>query len=153
MALGASIYSSVFVGLMGVVIALTPIIAQHYGAARHEAIGRTYMQGLWLALWLTVIGVAAMSFPNAWLVMSAVDPTVTSSVDRYLHALMFALPAGLVFRSVYALNVAVSRPKVTMAINLVGLALKIPLTWALVYGQASACRRSARPAADTRPRS
>ncbi len=77
MALGASIYSSVFVGLMGVVIALTPIIGQHYGAARHEAIGRTYMQGLWLAVWLTVIGVTAMAFPNAWLVMSAVDATVT----------------------------------------------------------------------------
>ncbi len=64
MALGASIYASVFVGLMGVVIALTPILGQHYGGQRARgASARTYMQGLWLAVWLTAVGVTAMAFP------------------------------------------------------------------------------------------
>ena len=135
MALGSSIYFSIFIGLMGVVIALTPIIGQHFGAERHAEIGKTYMQGLWLALWLTIVGDIAMSFPDAWLVMSAVDEGVGSRVAAYLHALMFALPAALVFRTVYSLNVAVSRPKVTMAINLIGLALKIPLNYILIYGK------------------
>lgn len=135
MALGASIYASVFVGLMGVVIALTPILGQHFGAARHEEIGRTWMQGLWLALWLTIVGWAAMASPKPWLVMSAVDAGVHERVGQYLHALMFALPAALVFRTVYALNVSVSRPKVTMAINLVGLALKVPINYVLIYGK------------------
>lgn len=135
MALGSSIYASIFVGLMGVVLALTPIIAQHFGARRTEEIGRTYAQGLWLALWLTMVGAVALAFPKAWLVMSAVDAHVEELVAAYLRALMFALPAALVFRTVYALNVAVSRPKVTMAINLIGLALKIPLNYALIYGK------------------
>jgi MATE family multidrug resistance protein len=134
MALGASIYASVFVGLMGVVIALTPIIGQHFGGGRYAEIGATWMQGIWLALWLMLVGVVALGFPDLWLVMSAVDHGVTDKVAGYLHALMFALPAALVFRTVYALNVAVSRPKVTMTINLIGLALKVPLTWILVYG-------------------
>ncbi len=135
MALGSSIYASVFVGLMGVVLALTPIVGQHFGAERHDAIGRTYMQGLWLTVWLTVIGDIAMGFPDVWLVMSPVDHGVAARVGGYLDALMFALPAALVFRTVYALNVAVSRPKVTMAINLIGLAIKVPLNWVLVYGK------------------
>lgn len=135
MALGSSIYASVFVGLMGVVLALSPIIGQHFGGERHDAIGRTYMQGLWLALWLTLVGDVAMGFPDVWLVMSDVDRDVTSRVGDYLHALMYALPAALVFRTVYALNVAVSRPKVTMAINLIGLAIKVPLNYVLVYGK------------------
>ena len=135
MALGSSIYASVFIGLMGVVIALTPIIAQHFGADRLAEIGKTYMQGLWLALWLTIVGDIAMGFPDVWLVMSAVDDGVASRVAAYLHAQMFALPAGLVFRTVYSLNVAVSRPKVTMAINLIGLSLKIPLNYLLIYGK------------------
>lgn len=135
MALGSSVYASVFVGLMGVVLALTPIVAQHFGAGRSAAIGKTYMQGLWLTVWLTILGWAAMAFPNVWLVMSAVDGSVHQGVAAYLHALMFALPAGLVFRSVYALNVAVSRPKVTMAINLIGLTMKVPLNYVLIYGK------------------
>ncbi len=135
MALGASIYASVFIGLMGVVIALTPIIAQHFGGERHAEIGKSYMQGLWLALWMTIVGDIAMGFPDVWLVMSAVDEGVSSRVAAYLHALMFALPAALVFRTVYSLNVAVSRPKVTMAINLIGLGLKVPLNYILIYGK------------------
>ena len=135
MALGSSIYASVFVGLMGVVLALTPIVGQHYGAKRHDVIGRTYMQGLWLTGWLTLIGWAALAFPDPWLAMSAVDASVHERVAGYLDALMFALPAALVFRSVYALNVAVSRPKVTMAINLIGLCLKVPLNYVLIYGK------------------
>ena len=135
MALGSSIYASVFVGLMGVVLALTPIAGQHFGAGRHAAIGRTWMQSLWLTVWLTLIGDLAMGFPDVWLVMSPVDQGVAARVGGYLQALMFALPAALVFRTVYALNVAVSRPKVTMAISLVGLAIKVPLNWILVFGK------------------
>ncbi len=37
MALGASVYITVFIGLMGVVHALIPIIAQHFGAQRRAA--------------------------------------------------------------------------------------------------------------------
>ena len=135
MALGASIYASVFVGLMGVIIALSPIIGQHFGGTRNVEIGKTYTQGVWIALWLAFIGDLSMAFPGVWLVMSPVEPAVGELITRYLHALMFALPAALLFRTVYALNVAVSRPKVTMAINLVGLGLKIPLNYVLIYGK------------------
>ncbi|MEB2336192.1 MAG: MATE family efflux transporter, partial [Burkholderiales bacterium] len=37
--LGASIYVSVYIGLMGVLLALSPVVAQHYGAERFEQIG------------------------------------------------------------------------------------------------------------------
>jgi len=135
MALGSSIYASIFVGLMGVVIGLTPVIAQHFGGKRDVDVGRTYTQGAWLVAWLSLVGWLAMGFPDAWLVMSHVDDHVASLVGSYLHALMFALPAALMFRTVYALNVAVSRPKVTMAINLIGLAFKVPLNYVLIYGE------------------
>jgi MATE family multidrug resistance protein len=51
--LGLSVYSTVFVGLMGAVSALNPVIAQHFGADRHAAIGASYGQGLWMALLLS----------------------------------------------------------------------------------------------------
>lgn len=60
MALAASIYITVFVGLMGVVHALIPIIAQHYGGQRYLEVGRAWGQGVWLALGLSLAGAAAM---------------------------------------------------------------------------------------------
>src|SRR5690606_25370570 len=96
MALAASIYITIFVGLMGVVHALIPIIAQHFGGQRYIEVGRAGGQGVWLALGLSVIGAATMLFPDVWLAISGdVDPAVRSNVTWYLRALILALPASL----------------------------------------------------------
>ncbi|HEY0296096.1 MAG TPA: MATE family efflux transporter [Bordetella sp.] len=136
MSLSASIYITVFVGLMGVVHALIPILAQHYGAQRHHEVGRLWGQGVWLALGLSVLGGAIMQFPDAWLSMSGnVDPAVRERMASYLEALTLALPAMLVFRTIYALGSAVSRPRVAMLINLAAVLLKVLFNWLLIYGQ------------------
>ena len=67
MGLGVSIYITVFIGLMGVIHALIPIIAQQFGARRLTEVGRWWGQGVWLALLLTLIGTLALAFPNIWL--------------------------------------------------------------------------------------
>src|SRR5207237_10703358 len=51
-----------------------------------------------------------------------------------LPILGFALPASLMFRAIYALNTAISRPRVVMAIQVAGLALKVGLSTLLVFG-------------------
>ena len=52
--IGASIYFSVFVALMGVLLAVSPIVAQLLGAGRHAEIGEQVRQGMWLTLALAV---------------------------------------------------------------------------------------------------
>jgi len=49
LALGVSIYVSVFIGLSGVLQALLPTIGQLFGAKKLSAIGHEVKQGLWLA--------------------------------------------------------------------------------------------------------
>ena len=133
--LGSAIYVSSFIGLMGVLMALNPVIAHHYGAQHYEAIGQTWMQGVWLSCALSVLGVTALGFPDLWLMMSEVTPAVRQGVGSYLQAIAVALPAALLFRSMYAFNTAVSRPKLIMLINLLGLVCKAPLNYVLIYGK------------------
>ena len=125
MALSASIYITIFVGLMGVVHALIPILAQHFGAGSNAEVGRSWGQGVWLALGLSVVGAILMLFPDVWLSMSGdVAPDVRERIASYLRALVLAMPAALVFRTIYALGTAVSRPKLVMAINLAAIGVK-----------------------------
>ncbi len=134
MGLGLSVYSTVFVGLLGAVSALNPIIAQHYGADRYAAIGVAYVQGLWMALILSAVGFVVLAFPQLWLVWLHAPPEVEALVTQYLRVLSLGLPGSLLFRAIYSLNTAVSRPRVVMALQLVGLGLKILLSYALIYG-------------------
>jgi MATE family multidrug resistance protein len=134
MGVAAGVYGTVFMALMGVVIALNPIIAQHYGAGRHAAIGASVVQGLWVGLLVAVPGCLLLGFPELWLSSIAVPPDVGALVARYLRVLSFALPAALMFRALYALNVAVSRPKVVMVLQGTGLAVKVVLSAVLIFG-------------------
>lgn len=139
MSLAVSIYITVFVGLMGVVHALIPIIGQHFGAQRHTEVGHAWGQGVWMALGLSVVGVTCMLFPDVWLSLSSdIEPQVHYSITWYLRALAFALPAALVFRTIYALGTAVSRPKMVMGINLVSIVFKAFFNWVFIFGKLGA---------------
>lgn len=136
MALAVSIYVTVFIGLTGVLHALIPIAAQHFGGRRLPEIGHAWGQAVWLSLGLSVAGGLAMMFPDTWLAMSGdVDPAVRAQVHGYLAMLIVALPAALIFRTVYSLNTAVSRPKVVMAINIAGIGFKALFNWLFIYGK------------------
>src|SRR5690606_27896188 len=139
MSLAVSIYITIFVGLMGVIHALIPIIGQHYGAQRLLEVGRAWGQGVWLSMGLSALGAIAMLFPDAWLSLSGdVDPAVRNGVTWYLRALILALPAALAFRAIYALGTAVSRPKVVMTINLAAIVVKGVFNWVFIFGKLGA---------------
>lgn len=134
LAVGSASYITVFIGLMGVVLAVSPIVGQLFGANRLREAGHQAWQALWLALALGLIGCTLLAFPAPFLTLAQASPAVAEKVRGYLMALAFALPASLLFTVYRGFNIAVSRPKAVMTLQLGGLALKIPLSMALVSG-------------------
>ncbi len=136
MALSVSIYLTVFIGLMGVVHALIPIIGQHFGARQAERVGYVWGQGVWLSLGLAGVGSIALFFPDLWLMFSGtIEPDVRDRITWYLRMLIIALPASLLFRTIYCLGTAVSRPKIVMTINLASVGFKALFNWIFIFGK------------------
>lgn len=134
LAVGAAAYVTVFIGLMGVVQAVSPIVGRLYGAGRITEAGAQLQQAVWLALALAVLGCALLLFPEPFLAIARPAAEVERKVRGYLGVLSFALPASLLFTAYRGFSIAVSRPKAVMALQLGGFALKVPLSWALVTG-------------------
>ncbi len=134
LAIGGSVYISVFIGLMGVVLAVGPITGQLFGARKLAEAGQQLHQAMWLALALSVLGCAVLLFPQPFLSLARAQPEVAVKVRSHLAALAFALPCALLFTAFRGFNTAVSRPKIVMVLQLGGLALKVPLTALLVFG-------------------
>jgi MATE family multidrug resistance protein len=61
---------------------------------------------------------------------------VEQKVRAYLAIAAWGAPAGLAFRLFASYTTAVSLPRVMMALNLLGLSLKVPLNWMLIFGHA-----------------
>ena len=134
LAIGGSVYISVFIGLMGVVLAVGPITGQLFGARKLDLAGQQLHQAMWLALALSGLGCLVLLFPQPFLSLARAEPEVAVKVRGYLFALAFALPSALLFTAFRGFNTAVSRPKIVMALQLGALALKLPLTGLLVFG-------------------
>jgi MATE family multidrug resistance protein len=134
LAVGAAAYITVFITLMGIVLAVGPIVGQLFGARRLADAGVQLQQAVWLAIGLSVLGVVLLAFPAPFLALAQASPEVEAKVRAYLLAIAFALPAALLFTAFRGFNTAVSRPKAVMVLQLGGLALKVPLSMLLTYG-------------------
>jgi len=135
---GAAIYFSIFIALMGVLLALTPIAAQLYGADRYAEIGEEVRQCAWLAVALGAACFALLRYPDPFMALTRLPPEVEERARGYLAAASWGVPAALLFRVFYGFSTAVSRPRAVMALNLIGLAIKVPLNLVFMYGQLGA---------------
>lgn len=134
LAVGSAVYVTIFVGLMGVVLAVGPIAGRQFGADDLPASGRTFVQAQWLSVLLCVPGCLALCFPDPFIWLAQLDATQADKVRAYTRPEAFALPAALLFTAFRGFSTAVSRPKAVMVMQLTGLAAKVPLNALLVFG-------------------
>lgn len=137
LAVGAAAYITIFIGFMGIVMAVGPIVGQLYGAGKLHEAGAQVHQAVWVALGVSAAGSTLLVFPQPFLQLAQASPEVGEKVRGYMLALAFSLPASMLFAVFRGFNNAVSRPKAVMALQLTGLALKLPLTALLVFGAPS----------------
>lgn len=132
--LGVSIYVSVFLGLSGILQALTPYIGHLFGAQRFREIGHASRQGLWLAAFLSLIGCSVFLFPGPLLSLANASPVLIDKASSYLQAIAVALPASLAYCVYSSLNNAIGQPKMVMLLQVCGLFVKIFLNTCFIYG-------------------
>lgn len=133
--LGVSIWHIVIVSLMGLLMAVNPIVAQHLGAGRRERIGTVVRQGLWTAvgaglLAMVVINLAALVFD-----LLDIEPAVRLLARDFVLVISFALPAFCCYRVLYGYSASVNQTKPLMVIALLALVLNVVVNWLLVFGK------------------
>jgi MATE family multidrug resistance protein len=134
LAMASAIFISIYVGLTGIVSALAPIAGQLFGAKRLNEIGEEVRQATWLAIGLSILGCLVLLNADHLLDLAQASVEIHAKANLYLSILAIGLPASLGMRVLMGLHNAVSRPAVITAVQLAGLALKLPLNALFIYG-------------------
>ena len=134
LSVGSAIYISVYVGLIGIVQALLPIWAEMLGAHKHQAMGRSLRQSLYLCGFIVVAGMAALLLPGPLLRWAKVPEVMLEDVQRYLTVLAFAFAPSLLFRLYSTFNQSLGRPVLVTWLQIAALLIKVPLSLWLVGG-------------------
>ncbi len=130
-AIGGGIYVCILFALVGILQAVTPIVAHRVGAGRDAETVRVLRQGFWLALALSVPGIATLIWPDWLLGLSPMEAAVEERVRGYLLVLACGVPASLLYRTFYSFSNALGRARLLMAIGLGGLVVHAFLSWGL----------------------
>ncbi|MGE5704620.1 MAG: MATE family efflux transporter [Clostridia bacterium] len=135
-AIGSSIWAPVSAGLTGILVAVTPIIAQHLGANRKEKIPGAFLQALYVSVGLsTFVVLLGVFFLRTILGLMDLEDSVRGVAFHYLLALsfgIFPLFAYTVFRSFIDAH---GHTRVTMIISLAALPVNVVLNYLFIFGK------------------
>lgn len=133
--LGSSILITVTITFAGLLMALNPIIAHHFGAQEHQRIGSSFRQGLWMGLALGMIGLLltlglAYTVPD----MLGVESQVAEQTKIYLIGAALGVPGFLLFRVFHATSSSLNHTKPIMVVSVLALILNVPLNYFFIHG-------------------
>lgn len=120
---------------IGLLMALVPVVAQLNGSGKFEQIPFQIQQGFVMALLISIPIIGVLFQTQSILDLMDVDVAMAVKTVGYMHAVMFAVPAFLMFQALRSLTDGLSLTKPAMFIGFIGLLCNIPLNWIFVYGK------------------
>jgi MATE family multidrug resistance protein len=133
-ALGVALWLPVFVCLLSVVQALSPVIAHHFGAGEREAVATDTREGIWLAVWASLLPIAVLPWAPRLLTLAGVEPAIASRTGVFLWGICLGLPAALVYRALAFYSTSINQTRPILVLAYVGLGVNAALNWVLIYG-------------------
>ncbi|MGY2573257.1 MATE family efflux transporter [Vibrio sp. C8] len=123
---------------IGLLMALVPVVAQLNGSGRQHKIASTIHQGGFLALIVSIPTIIVLLQAGAILEVMEVEILMAQKTIGYITAMIFAVPAFLLFQVLRSFAEGMSLTKPAMVIGFFGLLINIPLNWIFVYGKLGA---------------
>ncbi|MGB5580009.1 MAG: MATE family efflux transporter [Woeseia sp.] len=138
-AVGASVWFLGFTVMLGLMMAISPIAARHFGAGNKALIGRYTRHGLWLAMVLGVTLYAlAKLFAGPALAAIGVDTGFRDTTVAYIHAIMIGAPAICGFLAFRFTTEGIGHTRPIMYTSIFALVSNVFLNWVLMFGNLGA---------------
>jgi MATE family multidrug resistance protein len=132
--LGVALWIPIFISLMNVVQAVSPLIAHHFGAGDLDAVARDAREGIWLAAVLSVVPLVALPWTPRLLTLAGIAPALAERTGVFLWGIGLGMPAALVYRALAFYSASINHPRPIMVLAFAGLASNAALNWVLIYG-------------------
>ncbi len=134
-AIGTSIWLPAILFGHGLLLALTPVIAQLNGSGRRERIAHQVRQGFWLAGFVSLlIMVVLWNAGHIIRAMHNIDPALADKAVGYLRALLWGAPGYLFFQVARNQCEGLAKTKPGMVMGFIGLLVNIPVNYVFIYG-------------------
>lgn len=134
-AIGASLWTPVQAGLTGILLAVTPMVAQMVGAARKDQVPFTVLQALYLSVAIAVAVILVGYFVlDPILSRMNLEPDVRQIARSFLHAIGIGIIPLFLYTVIRCFIDALGETRVTMVITVLSLPINVLLNYVLIFG-------------------
>ena len=134
-AVGTSIWLPAILFGHGLLLSLTPVVAQYNGSGRRDRIAFQVRQGYWLAAFASLL-IMLVLYNAGYMIraMHNIDPALADKAVGYLHALLWGAPGYLFFQTARNQCEGLAKTKPGMVMGFLGLLVNIPVNYIFIYG-------------------
>ena len=133
--IGSSFWVPVYTGLAGILMSLTPIIAQLIGSRKKEDVRPSVQQGLYVSIALSAIVFLLILFAVAPILEAMpLDEQVRNVASGYLKGMSFGLLPLFAYSVLRSFFDGLGATRVSMFIVLLSAPINILLNYLLIYG-------------------
>ena len=138
-AVGGSVWFFAFTVGLGVLMAIAPIAARHFGAGQSQLIGRYTRQGIYLGVAFSIpVILAAQYLVQPLLVFIPIDAEFRDMTVAYTQAITLGAPGMFVFLALRFTTEGIGVTKPIMYVSIFALVCNVFLNWVLIFGNLGA---------------
>ncbi|MCK1709840.1 MULTISPECIES: MATE family efflux transporter [unclassified Bradyrhizobium] len=133
-ALAHTVYFVSFTFGLGLVVAVSPLAAQAFGAGDVRRLRHALRAGLWVALLISLPMMASPLYGERILLALGQAPHSASLAQHYLNGLAWGIAPALAFVALRSMMSAVNRPLAPLWITLAAIPANAALVYVLIHG-------------------
>ena len=134
-AVGSSLFFPIFLFMVGLLSAVTPLAAQAHGRRDCTDIFRSLQQGVVVGLFCGILSMVLIWQLSPLFQILQVSPEVASPAKRYLFAVSWGMPFAGIFLALRSGGEGVSLTRLSMLAGFTGLAVNIVANYVLIFGK------------------
>ncbi len=133
--LGVSILWPICAAWSAILLAVSPSVAQLFGAGNRERIGHTVRQGLWLAALVSVGAFFSLRYSPIILRYSGTPSELIPVTTGFLRAIAWGAPGLCIFQVLRSYSEGVSMTRPVMYTSVAAIAANLAGDYILMYGK------------------
>jgi MATE family multidrug resistance protein len=134
-AVGSSIFFPVYLFLIGLQSAVTPLVAQAHGRGDGQSVRRSIRLGMAIGGVAGLLLMPLLWWTGPFMVWMGVSPEVIPITERYLFAVSWGLPLGGLFFALKGGGDGLALPRLSMFAGFFGLGVNVVANYVLIYGK------------------
>ncbi len=134
-AVGHAFYIFFYLTGLGLLMAMSPLVAHAYGAGNNQRIGVLARQALWLSQLLAFGLIVPMLFVDDILTLIGIAPDVIAKASGFVRAIRCGFPAIMAFLALRFVSEGVGWTRPIMYTAIAGLAANVMGCYIFMYGK------------------